>query len=381
MRRVYTWQMMLDNYGTWLEIDLPILKKNFVKLSELSGTKVMPVVKANAYGHGLERVTVAFEEAGAEWFGVARIEEALGLRDAGIKTRILVLGYTPPIRIPHAIQANISLTVYDRSVAESYAAYASGLNKKVNIHVKVETGMGRLGVPIKGALDFVEYINNQDAFSLEGVFTHFACADEPEKDITDNQISEFDIILNELKSRDILPDIIHAANSAGMINFPGTRFNLIRSGIALYGHPPSSETKLPDGVRSAISWKTRLISIKDLPPGHGISYGHTYHTKKMERIGVIAVGYGDGLRRQPGNYVLLHGKKVPIVGNVCMDQCMIKLDGILDAKIGDEVIIIGVQNGVEITSSEIANNWNTINYEVLCGLAARMPRNYLNIKK
>ena len=371
---------MLDNYGTWLDVDLSILKKNFALLSDLSGTKVMPIVKANAYGHGLERVAVAFEEAGAEWFGVARIEEALALREAGIKARILVLGYTPPIRIPHAIQENISLTVYNLSVAKAYAVNANGLKMKVNIHVKVETGMGRLGVLKKDAVDFVEYINNEDNLSLEGVFTHFACADEPAKDTTDNQISQFDLLLNELKSRDILPNIIHAANSAGMINFPGTRFNLIRSGIALYGQPPSAEMKLPDGIRSAISWKTRLISIKDLPPDHGISYGHIYHTRKAECIGVIAVGYGDGLRRQPGNYMLLHGKKVPVVGNVCMDQCMIKLDGITNAKIGDEVIIIGEQNGSEITSTEIAHNWNTINYEVLCGLAARMPRNYLNIK-
>ncbi|MDO9546356.1 MAG: alanine racemase [Pelolinea sp.] len=378
--RVYTWQMMLDNYGTWLEIDLSILKKNFVLLSELSGTNVMPIVKANAYGHGLERVAVAFEEAGAEWFGVARIEEALALREVGIKVRILVLGYTPPSRIPHAIQENISLTVYDPLVAEAYSEYANGLKKKVNLHVKVESGMGRLGVLMKDAVGFIENIHGQTNLLLEGVFTHLACADEPEKEVTEKQVSQFEVLLNELRSKDRLPEIVHAANSAGAINYPGTRFNLVRSGIALYGQPPSAETKLPEGVRSAIFWKTRLISIKDLPPGHGISYGHTYHTKKTECIGVIAVGYGDGLRRQPGNYVLLHGKKVPIIGNVCMDQCMIKLEEVPDAKIGDEVIIFGEQNGAEITSSEIANNWNTINYEVLCGLAARIPRNYLNIK-
>jgi alanine racemase len=371
---------MLDNYGTWLEIDLSILKKNFALLSEFSGVTVMPVVKANAYGHGLERVAIAFEEAGAEWFGVARIEEALMLREVGIKAKILVLGYTPPNRIPHALQENISLTVYDPSVAVSYAESAKGLDKRVNIHTKVETGMGRLGIPLEDANNLVNYIHNQEMLSSEGVFTHFACADEPEKKSTANQITKFFTFLDELDSKGLKPEFVHAANSAGAINFPEARFNLIRSGIALYGHPPSTKTVLPEGMRSAISWKTRLISIKELPPKHGISYGHTYHTKKKEHVGTIAVGYGDGFRRQPGNYVLLEGKIAPIIGNVCMDQCMINLDGFSDPKIGDEVVIIGAQSGAEISSSNIANNWNTINYEVLCGLAARMPRNYLNKK-
>jgi len=378
---VYTWQMMLDNYGTWLEIDISILKKNFALLRKFSNSVVMPVVKANAYGHGLERVASAFEEAGAEWFGVARIEEALILREAGVKAKILVLGYTPPNRIPHALQENISLTVYDQSVAVAYADSSKGFEKQINIHVKVETGMGRLGIPIKDAINFIDYIQNQELLSLEGVFTHFACADEPEKNTTDNQIAEFNKFLDELDSKGSTPEFVHAANSAGTINFPKARFNLIRSGIALYGHLPSRQTTLPEGMRSAISWKTRLISIKEFPPNHGISYGHTYHTKTTERIGTIAVGYGDGFRRQPGNYVLLHGKKIPIIGNVCMDQCMINLNGIADPKIGDEVTIIGVQNGAEISTTDIAEKWNTINYEVLCGLAARMPRNYLNTKK
>ncbi len=191
---------------------------------------------------------------------------------------------------------------------------------------------------------------------------------------------QFEIILRELESKNLLPAIIHAANSAGTINFPATRFNLIRAGIALYGHPPSAQMKLPGGIASAISWKTRLISVKELPPGHGVSYGHKYHTKRKERIGVIAVGYGDGLRRRPGNFVLIHGKQVPIIGTVCMDQCMVNLDEIPDAAVGDEVNIIGKQSDVEISATDIANDWGTINYEVLCGLAARMPRYYLNAK-
>jgi len=372
--------MTLENYGTWLEIDLSTLRKNFQLLSELSGSRVMPIVKANAYGHGLERVAAALEDAGAEWFGVARIEEALALRELGIKAKILVLGYSPPTRVSHAIKEKISLTVYDLPVAEAYASHAQSLQQAVNLHVKIDTGMGRLGILANKAVNFVEYVKNQESLTLEGVFTHFACADEPEKDVTAKQINQFEIILRELESKNLLPAIVHAANSAGTINFPATRYNLIRAGIALYGHPPSGRMKLPDGIASAISWKTRLISIKELPPGYGVSYGHMYHTKKKERIGVIAVGYGDGLRRQSGNFVLIHGKRVPIIGTVCMDQCMVNLDEIPDAVVGDEVSIIGKQIGAEISATHIANDWGTINYEVLCGLAARMPRYYLDTK-
>jgi alanine racemase len=375
---VYTWRMKIDNYGTWLEIDLSTLRKNYQLLSELSKSKVMPIVKANAYGHGFERVAVALEKAGAEWFGVARIEEALMLRELGIKAKILVVGYTPPARVSHAIKEKISLTVYDLSVAEAYASHAQRLQQAVNLHVKIDTGMGRLGVLANKAISFVEYIKNQESLMLEGVLTHFACADDPEKNVTAKQINQFKVVLRELESKNLLPEIVHAANSAGTINFPETRFNLIRAGIALYGHSPSAQMKLPDGIASTISWKTRLISVKELPSGYGVSYGHTYHTKSKERIGVIAVGYGDGLRRRSGNFVLIRGKRVAIIGNVCMDQCMVNLDEIPDAAIGDEVSIIGKQMGAEISATDIANCWGTINYEVLCGLAARMPRYYLN---
>ncbi|MCD6355763.1 MAG: alanine racemase [Anaerolineaceae bacterium] len=373
--------MTLDNFGTWLEIDLSVLRNNFKLLSKLTGAAVMPIVKANAYGHGLERVAEAMEKSGAEWFGVARVEEALALRDAGIKANILVLGYTPPIRVSHAIKENISLTVYDLYVAEMFARQANGLKKAVNLHVKIDTGMGRLGILPEQAVNFIEYIQRQQYLNLEGVFTHFACADEPKKNVTDAQIECFEKVLEDLKSKGLLPPIIHAANSAGAINYPNTRFNLIRSGIALYGHSPSADTILPEGIASAITWKTRLISIKELPKGHGVSYGHKYHTHDKERIGVIAVGYADGLRRRPGNHVLIHGKIVPIIGNVCMDQCMVNLDQFPEAEIGDEVVIIGKQDGEEISATKIADDWGTINYEVLCGLAARMPRYYFNSLK
>jgi len=372
--------MTKDNFGTWLEIDLDILRSNFTRIRELSQTKVMPIVKANAYGHGLDRIATELESAGAEWLGVARIEEALSLREIGVNTKLLVLGYTPPTRVSHAINHDISLTVYDFRVVNEYVKHANGMNKSVNLHAKIDTGMGRLGVLPENGFDFIKLIDTKNHLRLEGLFTHFACADEPNKTATQNQIRQFDKVLNQLEEANIECPLIHASNSAGFINFDQARFDMVRAGIALYGHAPAHGTPLPDGIYPIVSWKTRLISIKQLPAGHGISYGHQYHTQNNEKIGVVAVGYGDGLRRRSGNHVLIRGKKVPIVGNVCMDQCMVQLDGIDDARIGDEVVIIGEQNNAMISATDIADDWGTINYEVLCGLAARMPRYYFNGK-
>jgi alanine racemase len=369
--------MANENYGTWLEIDLSVLEKNFKILSEIAGCKVMPVVKANAYGHGLEKVTQRLEKAGAEWFGVARIEEGLLLREAGVKARILVLGYTAPVRVPHAIRNDVTLTVYDYQVAEQYATQAKNVKGVLRLHAKIDTGMGRLGVPPEEALPFLKLINESPHMELEGVFTHFARADEPSEADTDHQLQSFKILLKEMEIAGIKPCLIHASNSAGSLVYPNARFDLVRVGIALYGLPPSNQVKLPDGVKPALSWKTRLISLKTLPAGHGVSYGFRYYTKREERIGVIAVGYADGLRRRSGNKVLVRGKRANVVGNVCMDQCMLQMDGVPEAEIGDEVVLIGRQGEDEITATEIAEDWGTINYEVVCGLASRMPRVYL----
>jgi alanine racemase len=370
--------MELDNFATWLEINLETLENNYRILQETIGTPVMPVVKANAYGHGLEEVARTLEKAGAQWCGVARIEEALLLRNAGNRMRILVLGYTAPQRIKEAILNSISLTVYDPIVVRAYAQQASSLNQRLDVQVKVDTGMGRLGIPTENALEFILQVKDLKEFNLQGIFTHFACADEPKKPYTQQQLDKFYRILEEIQRRGIRPELIHSANSAAALNFPLSRFDLVRCGLALYGISPSRETNLPEGIKPALSWKTRLISLKQITSGQGISYGFQYFTKKAEKIGVIAAGYGDGLRRQSGNNVLLHGKRVSVVGNVCMDQCMLQLDQVPNARVGDEVVLIGKQGEEEITMMEIAQNWNTISYEVMCGMAARMPREYIH---
>jgi alanine racemase len=370
-------RMANDYYGTWLEIDLKRLERNYLLLQENVNCKVMPIVKANAYGHGLEKVTQRLEKAGAEWFGVARIEEGLLLREAGIKANILVLGYTAPVRVPHAIKNSITLTVYDHHVAEEYARQSMNVKGCLNLHAKLDTGMGRLGVPVEEALPFIKLIDSSSHVKLDGVFTHFARADEPDEADTANQLNRFNGMLEQLKKEGINPTYIHASNSAGLLAYPQARFDMVRSGIAIYGLQPSGKVCLPEGVLPALSWKTRLISLKILPARHGVSYGFKYYTKRDERIGVIAVGYADGLRRREGNKVLIRGKRAFVVGSVCMDQCMIQLDEVPDAEIGDEVVLIGRQGNEEISADELAVDWGTINYEVVCGMASRMPRIYL----
>ena len=369
--------MNKDNYATWLEIDLGVIANNFKQLEKITNKIVMPVIKANAYGHGLEEVAMRLENVGAKIFGVARIEEALHLREYGIKKKILVLGYTAPARVEDAIRNGISLTVYDFSVMKSYSEVLRNKQNRLSIHAKVDSGMGRLGIPVNEAMPFLQAIINEPNFLIEGIFTHFACADEVDTPYTNDQIQKFNNIIDMSRDMGIQFKYIHAANSAGTMNYPESHYDLVRCGIILFGLSPSSKTPLPAEIKPALCWKTRLISIKELPENHGISYGFAYRTKKKERIGVIAVGYGDGMRRQAGNEVLIHGKRARVVGNVCMDQCMVQIDDIAEAKIGDEVVLIGEQQGNKITATDIAARWGTINYEVICGMAARMPRVFI----
>jgi alanine racemase len=366
----------IESCSTWLEIDLNAIKNNIRLLQASTKTSVMPVVKANAYGHGLIAVSQAAEEAGATWLGVSRIEEAISLRMAGIQCSILILGYTSPPRIAEAIEYDVAVTLYDRRIASLYDQAARIKAGKLHVHVKTDSGMGRLGVPATEAQDFLEEMRGYQHLEIEGLFTHFARADEPEAPTTDEQLSRFQELLESLAQNGIRPQIIHASNSAGALNFPAGRFDLVRCGISVYGLNPSPQTKLPSGFQRALAWKTRLTSVKVLPKGHGVSYGFHYYTPRKERIGVIAIGYADGFRRVEGNRVLIRGKFAEVVGAVCMDQCMVRLEEIPEAEVGDEVILIGVQDGGEISADDIAGTWQTINYEVICGLADRVPRFY-----
>ncbi|MCD4673449.1 MAG: alanine racemase [Anaerolineaceae bacterium] len=368
--------MHTEAHSSWLEIDLGAIRNNVQEMQRITRRPIMAVVKANAYGHGIEAVGKAVVEAGAAWCGVARIEEALALRHSGVTCPILDMGYTPPQRIPDAIAADISLTVDDPEVAVQYAQTARAAGKPLKCHLKVDTGMSRLGVSVQHAAEFIQWLHEQPDLVLEGVFTHFARADEPQAVTTEGQLSKFQRLVEEIEAAGLRPEWVHAANSAAGLYFPEARFDLVRSGIAIYGLQPSDQAPLPDTFRPALSMKTRITHIRTLPAGQGISYGHRYQTRKPERVGSIAIGYADGFRRWDGNQVLLHGKSVPVLGTICMDQCVISLEDVPQAKAGDEVVLIGHQGAAHISAEMLAQAWGTINYEVVCGMASRLPRLY-----
>jgi alanine racemase len=364
--------MNTDAYSIWLEINLGSIRRNIQRIAQITKKPVMAVVKANAYGHGLFEVAKAAEKAGIARLCVARLEEAVALRDSGIQAPILVLGYTSPLDVPKAMLRNISLALFNAELAPQYEEAARHAEGKLNVHIKVDTGMGRLGIFPENAVDFVAQVAKMGNMNIEGLFTHFASADEPLKMTTDDQIWRFNRVIG------IRPAIIHADNSAGSLYYAKAWYDAVRPGNAIYGLNPSSEAPLPEGFEPALTWKTRLTSVKTLPPGSGVSYNHRYITSGNERIGASAVGYADGLRRKLDNIALVNGHRVKQVGIVCMDQTMWQLDGVPDAKVGDEVVLIGKQGNERITAEEVAAGWDTINYEVVCGLSARVPRYYLD---
>ena len=366
--------MQKEELTSWLEIDLGAIRNNVQEMMHIARRPVMAVVKANAYGHGIEAVGKAVEGAGATWCGVARMEEALDLRQNGVNCPILVMGYTPPQHVPEASANDISLTVDDPVVAAQYAQNVT--DSPLKCHLKVDTGMSRLGIQVDKAAEFMHWLHAQQTLTLEGVFTHFARADEPQAATTADQLAKFQHLVDEIEAAGLRPEWVHAANSAAGLFFPEARFDMVRSGIAIYGLHPSSEALLPDTFRPALTMKTRITSVRTLPAGQGVSYGHRYTTAKAERVASIAIGYADGFRRWAGNRVLLQGKSVPVVGTICMDQCVICLDDVPEAKTGDEVVLIGEQGGARISAEMLATDWGTINYEVVCGMASRLTRLY-----
>jgi len=367
-----------DAYSNWLEIDQGAIIDNIGQMLELTGVRLMAVVKANGYGHGIAEVVRVAESAGATYCGVARVEEAFELRRAGIEAPIMVLGCTPDDCLVDAVGQNIALTLFHSEQVNVLSAAAGVAGRPARVHVKVDTGMSRLGAPPALAFELLRRLTEAPGVEVEGIFTHFARADEPDEPTTAVQERRFLDLLAEVEVVGLRPPLAHAANSAATLTRPGTHLDMVRIGIALYGMAPSPGTPLPTGFRPALTWKARLTHIQKYPPNSGVSYGHVYKTRGEETIGVVPVGYGDGYRRVEGNQVLVHGQRVPVVGRVCMDQLMVQLDDVPQAQVGEEVVLIGSQGDEQISAEEIAVRWGTINYEVTCGLGARVPRVYSN---
>lgn len=381
VRQNRAWQsirLVRPGRPTWVEIDLNAIANNVQRIAEIVGphVRIMAVLKADAYGHGAVRVARTVLNHGVSYLGVACLGEAEVLREAGIQAPILVLGYTPAWQAREAILANTAVTLFSEDVARAFSRASQELNRPVTVHVKVDTGMGRLGLLPHEVVPFVEFLSGLPGLVLEGIFTHFSTADSADKRYTYHQIEVFRRVLAELEERGYRFPLVHAANSPATLSVPESHFNMVRVGIAIYGLAPSPETPLPPGFRPALSFKTQVAQVKELPPGSYVSYGNTYRTQGYERIAVIPVGYADGFRRGPAHWgeVLVKGRRAPIVGRVCMDQTMINVTHIPDVRQGDEVVLIGRQGSEEITVDEVARRLGTINYEVVSEILARVPR-------
>lgn len=369
------------NRPTWLEIDLGAIGQNARRITEIVGPAValMATLKADAYGHGALKVARTVLRNGATWLGLATVSEAAILRSAGITAPMLVYGYVPPWQAREAVKLDLRATVYALDTAQALSRAAVALNKTAYVHLKVDSGMARLGLRAEdpaGIVAFVRDLHALPGIAVEGVYTHFATADEADQSYAREQLRRFQAVLAALTAANLRPLLTHAANSAATLALPEARFDIVRPGIALFGMDPSEEVPLPAGFRPALTFKTQIAQVKTVPAGEGISYGARYVTTAPERIAILPVGYADGFRRGPANWgeVLVRGQRAPIRGRVCMDQTIVSVEHIPDARAGDEVVLIGSQGDDAITAEEVAARLGTSNYEVVAALLARVPR-------
>lgn len=363
---------------TWAEIDLEALASNVIEIKRLmkKETKFCAVVKADGYGHGAIPVAGAVLDAGADELAVAILGEGIELRQAGFSVPILVLGYTPPYQAPLVVAHRLTQTVFSLDVAEalSQAAVAAGVTAK--IHLKIDTGMSRIGVSYKKAGEFAAMIAALPGLEIEGVFSHFATADHEDKTYAQYQFRCFQEALRQIEGCGIDIAVRHMANSAAIIDMPEAHLDMVRPGIILYGLGPSGDGSGKINLKPAMKLKSRLAYIKDVAIGTAVSYGCTYTTDRECRIATLPVGYADGWSRALSNKanVWLRGQRAPIIGRICMDQCMVDVTDVSGATPGDEVLLFG---GAELPTDEVAGQMNTIVNELLCMVGKRVPRLYI----
>lgn len=362
----------------WVEVDLEKIKFNLqqVKARVSGGTLVMAVVKADAYGHGAIRVAKAALEAGADRLAVALPEEGVQLRNADIDVPIHVLGEVLEEQIPFIIEYDLIPTISKLKTAEMLNQLSRHKSVKQKVHLKVDTGMGRIGILPAKIVDFTKKINELSYLEIEGLMTHFAKADEADKEYTRKQWQRFNRVSDELNEVGINIPIRHCANSATIIDLPEMEMDMVREGIMLYGLRPSGKVDQSFKLKPALTWKTRVVYLKEVDKGSGISYGATYVTPGKAKIATLPLGYADGYFRLLSNCaeVLIKGERVPIRGRICMDQFMVEVTQLPGVKVGDEVVLIGKQGKEEITAMELADLANTINYEIVSGITNRVPR-------
>ncbi len=364
---------------TWLEVDLSAIAHNVRRLeARAAGADVMVVLKADAYGHGAVQVAHTALRSGATWLGVACVPEGRALRRAGIRAPVLVLGYTPGWQAREAIALDLDLAVFDLDTARAFGTAARALDTTASVHVKVDTGMHRLGVAAVAAAGFVREAQEIDGVDVVGLFTHFACADDTSAAgvaACDAQLAAFARVRSDLDATGDRPPIVHASNSAGLLVRTDATFDLVRPGIAVYGLPPGPDVPVPD-LRPALSWTSQVAQVHDLPAGASVGYGHTWTASRPSRVATVPVGYADGLRRAPATWrhVLVRGRPAPLAGRVSMDQISVDVTGIDGVRRGDEVVLIGRQGDERLPATLVAEWLGTSPYEVVSEILARVPR-------
>ncbi len=374
---------------TWAEVDADALKNNYKRIREAAdkNAKIMCVIKADAYGHGAVFCARLYEQLGADFLAVSNIEEAMQLRDNDISLPILILGFTPAEYAKQLADNNISQAVFSLSYARELSKYAVRDNVTVKIHIKLDTGMSRIGFMYqnidrdKNSVDEIAAASRLPGLDFEGVFTHFALSDEGEegKEATLHQYECFSDCVNRLKEKGIVFRIVHCSNSGAIIDYKQMHHDCVRAGIILYGLSPSKKLDKRLALRPAMQIKSVIAQIKTVDPDTAVSYGATYHTKDRTTVATVPIGYADGYTRSLGNraFMTVNGKKAPVIGRVCMDQLMLDITGIEGVQTGDEVTVVGDGENNTFSFDDMAEMTGTINYELVCLVGKRVPRVYI----
>ncbi|SFH09141.1 alanine racemase [Desulfotomaculum arcticum] len=370
-------------YGrpVWAEVDLSAIAHNIQEIRSLlePGTRLMAIVKADGYGHGALPVAVTALQNGAQRLGVAIAEEGIALRSAGVTVPILILGYTPAEMAEPVVQYGLTPTVYSLDTARALSRAAQKMGKTASVHLKIETGMGRLGITPGEASELAASIAALPGLAIEGLFSHLASADSADKAYASLQRTRFNEAVQSMESSGLRIPIRHLANSAAILDLPDYQLDMVRAGIIIYGLWPSEEVNKVIDLRPAMQLKARVSHVKQLPRGYSISYGCTYTTDRDSTIATVPLGYADGWSRllSPKARVLVNGCFAPVVGRICMDQFMIDVSDIPGVEVGSEVVLFGRQGDQVLPVEKVAEAMGTINYEVVCMISKRVPRCYV----
>ncbi len=372
-----------DFRPAWAEINLDNLAHNLKEVRRLVGEKVIitSVIKADGYGHGAAAIAETLSHNGSDRFAVATLSEAIELRKSGIEEEILILGYTPRYQYRLIVENDITQTIYTIEDAKTISEVGKHLSKTAKIHLKLDTGMGRLGfLPKPDSIKDIVNIFKLSNLYVEGIFSHFAKADEANKESAMVQFERFNWVIKELEKEGIEVPIKHIANSAAIIDLPECHLDMVRAGIMLYGLYPSDQVKKYNvNLKPVMTLKAAISNVKTVESGEGISYGHNFITNNTTKIATLPIGYADGFTRLLNHKaeVSIQGERVPVVGNICMDQCMVNVSSLKDVKIGDEVVLFGDGKMGEPSVDEVASIIGTINYELVCMISRRVPRVYM----